>query len=204
MEFVHFFKGILIGFSIAAPVGPVALMCIRRTLKDGLPFGLAAGSGAATADLLYAFVAGYGLTFLADFIIEHILVLRLISGIFLIYLGTLIYRENVHQAPRSNYKRGLIAAYSSTFLLTLANPLTIIAFMAVFAGFGEPTVYFFTKYLLIGGVALGSALWWTLLTIATNTFRTRITLQKLGFINKLAGVIISIVGSIALISIFIA
>ena len=127
-------KGIAIGLSIAAPVGPIGVLCIRSTLAEGRIQGLVSGLGAAAADALYGCVAGFGLTLLSDLLTGQQTWLRAIGGTFLCYLGVKTFLAQPGERVASEASLGLLGAFSSTFLLTLANPVTILAFGAIFAG----------------------------------------------------------------------
>src|SRR5512147_1604480 len=128
MDTSLFFRGLVVGFSIAAPVGPIGVLCIRRTLANGRISGLVTGLGAATADGMYGCVAGFGLTFISGILIDQQMWLRLFGGLFLCYLGvkTLLSRPAEQEAKAAG--TGLLGSYASTFLLTLTNPMTIISF----------------------------------------------------------------------------
>ena len=134
MDIAVFVRGLIIGFSIAAPVGPIGVLCIRRTLADGRAAGLISGLGAATADAFYGCVAGFGLSFVSTFLVAQQTWLRLIGGAFLIYLGIKTFLTQPASEAAAASGRGLAGAYVSTFALTLTNPVTILAF--VFGGLG--------------------------------------------------------------------
>jgi threonine/homoserine/homoserine lactone efflux protein len=187
-----FARGALIGLAIAAPVGPIGVLCIRRTLADGRLAGFVAGLGAATADLLYGIIAVLGLTALADLLVGVSFWTRLLGGIFLCYLGLRILRERPAENPAEARGRGLAGAYFSTLFLTMTNPATIIAFTAIFAGLGAGSLYrgYGEGLLLAGGVAAGSALWWLSLSSATGMLRSRVTPRVLRMVNIVAGLII--------------
>jgi threonine/homoserine/homoserine lactone efflux protein len=131
-----FIKGLVIGFSIAAPVGPIGLLCIRRSLADGTRAGLVTGLGAATADALYGCIAGFGLTAVSGFMVRQRVWLGLFGGAFLCYLGYRTMASKVADQPAENRAVRMLPAYGSTLVLTLSNPLTILSFAAVFAGLG--------------------------------------------------------------------
>ena len=192
MAITTFFKGMLLGFSIAAPVGPIGVLCIRRTLAGGRLAGLVAGLGAATADAMYGLVAGLGITFVSNLLIDHRLGLGLVGGGFLCYLGvrTLLAGPTTSEAGISN--RGLVGSYVSTLLLTLTNPMTILSFAAIFAGMGlaDGVTGYAGAGLLVAGVFSGSALWWLTLSSAVSLLRTRVTAGWLVWINRLAGAIL--------------
>ncbi len=197
-------RGLLIGFSIAAPVGPIGILCIRRTLAAGRAIGLATGFGAATADAIYAAIAGFGLTVLSDTLLHYQNPLRLIGGAFLLYLGARTFLAPPAQQPAPAARSGsLLSAYASTFLLTLANPVTILAFLGIFAGLGiasSPTDALQATRLILS-VFAGSSLWWLILSISANLLRSRLTGRGLIWINRLSGAIIAGFGLTAIISI---
>ena len=197
-------RGLVIGFSIAAPVGPIGVLCIRRTLAHGHFAGFLSGLGAASADALYGCVAAFGLTSVSDFLVEQQLLLRLVGGAFLLYLGFRIVRERPTEreaAVSGTSYGGLARAYSSTFLLTITNPLTFLSFAAIFAGLGlvESAGYVLATVLVLG-VFLGSALWWLLLSRGVSLFRSRLGLGTLRWANRGSGTIIFGFGVAALLS----
>lgn len=195
-------KGILLGFSIAAPVGPIGVLCIRRTLADGRASGFVSGLGAATADALYGSIAAFGLTFISSFLIGQQLWLRLIGGAFLCYLGVRTLLAKPAERAALAQGQGLIRAYTSTFFLTVTNPLTILSFAAVFAGLGIASAAgdYVSAASLVLGVFAGSAAWWLLLSGGVSIFRTRFDLRAMSWVNRISGVIITSFGVIALAS----
>jgi threonine/homoserine/homoserine lactone efflux protein len=198
----YWVKGVLIGFSIAAPVGPIGMLCIRRTLSDGRWTGLFSGLGAATADALYGCVAGFGLTFVSSFLLRQQTFLRGLGGAFLCYLGVrTLLAVPADKAARAG-GMGLLGAYLSTLLLTIANPMTIFSFVGVFTGLGMAASggdYHYAAVLVLG-VFTGSALWWLLLSGAVALARERLTLAALRWVNRLSGLIILAFGLVALAS----
>ena len=196
-------RGLLIGFSIAAPVGPIGLLCIRRTLADGRAVGLLSGLGAATADALYGAVAGFGLTFVAEFLAEQRAWLRLVGGLFLLYLGLRTFLAGPAERAAAARGFGLLGAYASTFALTLTNPTTILSFAAIFAGLGVAgaSAGYHSAGLLVLGVLLGSALWWLLLSGGVGFFRDRVTPRALRWVNRLSGAMIMAFGVVALLAV---
>src|SRR6266566_8617346 len=136
MDQSFFLRGVAIGFSIAAPVGPIGVLCIRRTLAEGRGCGFASGLGAATADAVYGCVAGFGLTSVSNLLVSQQTWLRLIGGLFLCYLGVKSFFARQARSAAASKSGALTGAYASTFLLTLTNPMTILSFAAVFAGLG--------------------------------------------------------------------
>lgn len=202
MDLMLFARGALIGLAIAAPVGPIGVLCIRRTLAEGRLAGFVSGLGAASADLLYGTIAVLGLTALADLLVGVSFWTRLLGGLFLCYLGLRILREQPAERPAEAQGHGLVGAYLSTLVLTLTNPATIIAFTAIFAGLGAGSLYrgYGEGMMLVVGVAVGSALWWLTLTSATGLLRKRMTLRWLRWVNFGAGLVILGFGLAALVS----
>jgi threonine/homoserine/homoserine lactone efflux protein len=202
MDLSFLIKGLIIGFSIAAPVGPIGILCIRRTLAEGRIAGLLSGLGAATADAMYGSVAGFGLTFISSFLLQQQNWFSLIGGIFLCYLGlkTMLAAPAAQAAAAKN--ESLIGAYASTFVLTLTNPTTILSFTAIFAGLGIANTGgdYTAASILVLGVFSGSALWWLLLSGGVSLFRASFTPPRLHWVNKLAGFIITGFGLLVLLS----
>lgn len=202
----YLLNGILVGFTASIPLGPIGVLCIQKTLNKGRMSGLASGMGAATADTVYAIIAGFGLTFISNFIVSQQFYLRIISAIALFYLGLKIFRTNpAIQLRRDSQKSpNLLADYLSILFLTISNPLTLLLFGAVFAGFGiiEGNADFKSILLLICGVFIGALLWWTMLTGIVNIFRSKFRLKRLWWINKITGAAIILFSLIAVGSVF--
>jgi threonine/homoserine/homoserine lactone efflux protein len=203
METSFLVRGLLIGLSVAAAVGPMSILCIQRTLQRGFLYGLISGLGIATADGLYGCIAGFGLTVIASFLMSQQGWIRVIGGLFLIYLGCkTLFTKPAERAATASKATGFVGAYISTFLLTLTNPLTILSFVAIFAGLGvgsgknSP----FAALLVVCGVFLGSALWWCFLTGSINLFRKRFTARWLLWINRISGGVITLFGLVTLLS----
>lgn len=203
MDAIFFLKGLIIGFVIAAPVGPIGVLCARRTLTFGRRAGFFSGMGAATADAIYGFVAAFGLTLVSDFLAGHNVFLRLAGGSLLCILGVraLVVEPSLKRDYPKSFKR-FAGMYSSTFILTLTNPMTIFSFAAVFAGFGLAGVKgsVFSAGVLILGVFLGSALWWLFLVGLFSIFRKRFHTHQLRWVNLISGCIIIASGILALLS----
>lgn len=203
MEMTFFFKGLIVGFVIAAPVGPIGVLCARRTLTLGRRAGFFSGMGAATADSVYGFIAAFGLTYISDFLIGHQYWLRLAGGALLCIIGvrTLIAEpERQSFVPKSAGR--FAGMYTSTFFLTLTNPMTIFSFAAVFAGFGLAGARgsFVSAGTLVLGVFLGSGIWWLFLVGVFSIFRMRLEHHELRWVNRIAGLIIAGSGVLALLS----
>lgn len=200
MEINIFFRGLIIGFSIAAPVGPIALLCIRRTLTQGNLSGLISGLGAATADAVYGCVAGLGLTFISNLLISQQLWLRIIGGTFLCYLGIKIFVSQPAKQAAIAKSTSLVSDYASTFFFTLTNPLTILSFAAIFAGLGvaSNSGNYLSAIILVLGVFTGSALWWLILCSTISLLRTKLSPPRLQWVNRISGVIIALFGLFSL------
>jgi threonine/homoserine/homoserine lactone efflux protein len=203
MDTVFFLKGLIIGFVIAAPVGPIGVLCARRTLMHGRRAGFFSGMGAATADAIYGFIAAFGLTFISAFLVDHQFLLRLVGGGLLLYLGVKAFMARpVKKTDLPRSARHYAGMYTSTFFLTLTNPMTILSFAAVFAGFGlaGTTGSVLSAGVLILGVYLGSALWWLFLVALFSLYRKRFQAHQLVWVNRIAGTIITASGILALLS----
>lgn len=194
-------RGVLIGISIAAPVGPIGVLCIRRTLSDGKLTGFLSGMGAASADMVYGAVAAFGLTMVSNLLVENAFWLRLIGGGFLLYLGLKTFLEKpADHAAQTSPTSGYFGAYLSTFFLTITNPMTILSFAAIFAGtmVSRGTS---SPIILVLGVFLGSAAWWLTLSLGIGWMRDRLTAKHMMWINRISGAIITAFGMFALFSI---
>ena len=202
MELTIFLKGILIGFAMAVPVGPIGIMCIRKTLTDGRLRGLMIGLGAATADLLYACVAAFGLTVVSNAIATERTWIRLVGGLFLLFLGVRTFRAHPADPKVPANSSGLLRSYLYTGFLTLTNPTTIFAFIAVFAALGlGDELNIVSASTLVTGVFIGSGLWFLFLSSGVIFFRKKLDIVGLRWVNRIAGVLIIISGVIAIVSV---
>lgn len=207
-------RGLALGFAIAAPVGPIGVLCIRRTLADGRLIGFMSGLGAATADAFYGAVAAFGLTVVTDLLIGQRVWVRLIGGVFLCVLGlrTLLRQPAAHPAHTTQAtpapvdaetRRGIAGAYGSTLALTLTNPTTILSFVASFAVLGlAGAAGHAGAALLVLGVFLGSALWWLILSGGVGLLRTRFDTRALRAVNVVSGLMLLGFAALALASLF--
>ncbi|WP_192815230.1 LysE family translocator [Haloferax sp. ATCC BAA-644] len=198
-----FVRGLVLGVSIAAPVGPIGVLCIQRTLSKGRRSGFVSGLGAASADAVYGAIAGFGLAALSSVLLGHRNAIALAGGAILLYVGIQSIRgdpASVESAPTTEQSaavspdstaRTLAADFGSTFLLTLTNPVTILAFVGIFAGLGVGVSGdYLAAAVLVAGVFAGSALWWFVLSAAVDRVRERVTPAALRRVNQLAGVVI--------------
>lgn len=197
MDYSLFIKCIISGFLLAAPIGPVNLICIRQTLSEGRLPGLIVGLGAAMADAVYGYAAAAGLSVLTAFILHYNTAFRWGGGLLIIYLGVRAFRTTPHSPANENTPtKSLYKLFAGVFFLTLANPVTVFTFIAVFSSFGIALLVtnLFTTALAASGVFVGSALWWILLTSIVCLFRNRVTPSVIGKVNKIAGIIIILLG----------
>lgn len=208
-DILYLFKGMLVGLMVSIPLGPMGVLIIQKTLHKGALSGFIAGMGAASADLFYATVAAFGLGFVINIVQAHELLLQVIGGIFLIAVGLKIYFDNPIRQIRQRRqgrvsKTGLLGDYLSLFFLTVSNPITVVVFMAVFAGmsvFGESSSLL-GEVLVVAGVLVGGGIWWYTLSTLVNIFRRKFRLRVLVTINRVSGMIIAILGALVILSAF--
>ncbi len=195
MELPFFLRGLAIGFALAAPVGPVGVLCIRRALADGRPAAFIAGMGAAFADTFYGAVAAFGISTVSAFLETHQVSIRLVGGFFLVLLGLRGVRAGQRIEPALTRGPGLLKDFVSTFLITLSNPGTILASMGVFAALGTlGCTECVTSGELIFGVFAGSTLWWLVLSAAAGAVRTRCSPRSLEWLNHGSGLLLLLFG----------
>lgn len=203
MEQTIFLKGLLLGFVIAAPTGPIGILCARRVLTHGRRAGFASGMGAAAADVIYGFIAAFGLTYIAGLLDQYSVSLRLTGGLILCFIGARTFaRHQADACPVERTGRLYAGLFTSTFFLTLTNPMTILSFGAVFAGFGVAGTKgsLYSAGVLVLGVFLGSALWWLFLIGLFTLFKSRIGGDQVQWVNRIAGVVIGGSGLLALLT----
>ena len=195
-------EGVLIGFVVAVPVGPLGLLCINRALATGALCGLFSGLGVATADALAAGLAALGVSLISGFLTDHQVFLRFAGGIFLCYLGVKIYQTKPTQQTPTGDVNGLLSAYVTTFLLTFSNPVTILSFIAIYAGWQVESLsgHYLAAAVLTLGVFLGSTLWWVALFVGLTAFRDKFTLNAVGWIHRVSGALITGFGVAVLLS----
>jgi threonine/homoserine/homoserine lactone efflux protein len=188
-------KGIVVGIVIALPVGPVGVLCVRRTLFEGASFGFVSGLGAATADTVFGIVAGFGLTIVRDFLLRYQDWFGAAGGAFLLYVGIKALRQRGDAEPEPLADEGLFGAYASTFALTITNPITILAFAAIFAKVGvSETGGYLDTGALVAGVFCGSLLWWLGLSFGIAWLRRAAGTVRLTWLNRISGGILTLSG----------
>lgn len=206
MEEHFFLRGIIIGFLIAAPVGPIGVLCIKRSFAKGPLSGFVTGLGAATADACYGAIAAFGLTIISNFFVSQKLWLQILGILFLGYLGIKTFREKPSVAASGKVQtHGLLADYVSTVGLTLTNPTTIASFVAVFAGIGITAAQNYTSAtVLVCGVFLGSAAWWLLLSNGVGLLRKKANERFLIWVNRISGIVILLFAVLLCVHLFIS
>jgi len=192
MFFYTLIKGIILGFSIAAVVGPIGVLCIRRSIAQGFWAGMFTGFGAAIADATYATMAAFGLTVITTFLLEKTILLSIIGGSYLLYLGYKAFLKCPKFSQEKLSRGSLVSMLVATFFLTMTNPVTILSFMAIFTGFNLSSANFLLNSSLVFGCFLGSTLWWIILSSLGTILKHKLTsVTALTWINRLSGIIIS-------------
>jgi threonine/homoserine/homoserine lactone efflux protein len=192
-----FLKGLIFGLCLAAPLGPIGLLCIQRTLNRGRLYGFVSGLGVAAADAFYASLAAFGLSAVTSFLLGIQTALQLIGGIVLIGLAIKIaFASPSNRAAKGDSEPGLWHAWFSILLLTFANPATILSFLAAFAGLGlaAGTGTFTGALRLVVGVFLGSAAWWLLLSFIAGSVRAHLSDGRMRVVNLFAGLLVGAFG----------
>ena len=204
MDLSFYLKGLIFGFSIAAPVGPIGILCIRRSLTGGWTAGLLTGMGAATADAIYGCVAAFGLAGITGFVVGQRAWIQLFGGLFLCWLGMRIFLSGTEGRSSGGTPGNVAMGYLSALFLTLTNPMTILSFAAVFAGMGLGRVGagHMAAGWLVAGVFSGSMAWWIILSSASSLFNTRMDMKAMRWINRLCGAVIAGFGLIVVIGWF--
>ncbi len=194
-----FLKGIVVGFCVAAPVGPIALLCVRRSVTEGRVSGLVTGLGAATADLACGVVAALGISAVSAFMVEQREWLQLLGGLFMVGFGIMFIRAKppaAREAGAAPVHVSLPTAYFTTLALTLSNPMTIIGFAGAFAGagFATDTATPLTATLIVAGVFLGSTAWWVILSTSASYFGRYLQAGGMRVVNVTSGAVILVFG----------
>jgi threonine/homoserine/homoserine lactone efflux protein len=202
MEPIFFLKGLVIGFAMGVPIGPAGILCIRKTLAESRSRGMVIGLGAATSDMLCGCIAAFGLTIVSDAIASHEFWLRLVGGVLLLFLGIKTLRAKVKDPIARDEGRGLLGWYFSVVFLGLTNPVTIFAYIGVFAAFGlGQRTSTISAYMPVLGVFVGSCLWFLTLGYVASLFSKKLESGGLRWVNAIAGVLIILSGVAAFASI---
>ena len=193
----YFFRGVLIGFSLAAPIGPIGILCARGTILYGPRRGLILGLSGALGDVIYALAAVFGVRLIFDLVVSYQQWMRLLGGFMLIGAGFFTFRSQPRMNLPAQKTRGEAGIFASTFFLALTNPLTLFGYAAAFSAIGVSKIIAdrISIMLLMGGVFLGSALWFSLLVWFSYTFKEKVTTRGVIIINKVAGALLVIFGA---------
>jgi threonine/homoserine/homoserine lactone efflux protein len=197
MLFVFLLKGIAVGFAIALPVGPVGVLCVRRTIFEGRLFGLVSGLGAVSADTIFGVIAGFSLTVVKNVLLDWQNWLRAGGGIFLVYLGvSALLKHALRSTVQGKSAESLLGAFISTFVLTITNPVTILAFLGIFAavGFTGAEATLARAGMLVAGVLLGSLVWWLGLSFGAGLWRKSFREVHLVWLDRISGAILALSG----------
>lgn len=197
-------KGLFIGFIVSAPMGPVGVLCIQRTLRKGRAFGLVTGVGAAMSDIIYAMITGAGMSLVMDFItnVRNLFVLQLVGSVMLSIFGIYMFRSDPGKCfrPASGNKGTLLHNLVTSFLVTLSNPLIIFLFIALFARFAfvvpnQPVMQLVGYLSIIGGAMI----WWIVLTYFVNKLKVSFSIKGVRILNRTLGVIVLIAAAVGLV-----
>ncbi|HEX2936201.1 MAG TPA: LysE family transporter [Bacteroidales bacterium] len=195
------------GLLVSIPPGPVGAMCIKRTINRGIRSGVVTGIGAASADTLYAIIAGLGVGYVINFIEQERYWIQLVGAAIILIIAIKLFYTNPAVEFRNNRtkKTNLFEEFVSVFFITLSNPLVVFIFIALFAGFNlldGPNRYISALF-LIGGVFSGAMLWWFSLSVLVDRFRNRIRLKNIWWLNRILGIIVFGCGVLALLKLYI-
>lgn len=196
-------KGFIIGVVVSAPLGPVGVLCIQRTLNKGRWYGFVTGLGASISDIAYALLTGYGMSFIFDYINKNMFYLQLLGSIMLLAFGIYTFRSNPVQSirPVAPSKGSYFHNFITAFFVTLSNPLIIFLFIGLFARFAfvEPGVLVFEQITGYMSIALGALAWWFGITFFVNKVRAKFNLRGIWILNRVIGSIVMIASVIGLI-----
>jgi threonine/homoserine/homoserine lactone efflux protein len=206
MDLGLFIQGMIIGLTLAVPVGPISLVCIHRTVANGRLHGIVSGLGVATADSFYAAVAFLGLTAISGLITGHQVLFRLMAGIVLIFIGMRVFRSIPAAVSPGDGQEPFLGDYLSLLVIAIANPLTIIFFITILPGFGVVAqgTTLIAAVPFVAGVFLGSAVWWISLCGSLGAVRSRLSTENLRQINRISGILITCFGVGMLILLYVA
>jgi threonine/homoserine/homoserine lactone efflux protein len=197
MEYSLFVQGIIIGLTLAVPVGPLSLICIQRTVKEGRLHGIFSGMGVATADSFYAAVTFLGLTIISGFIITHQNLFRFLAGVVLILIGIRVFQSIPAAITAKTEHETYLKDYLSMVALAIANPLTLVFFLVILPGYSVAIhgTSSLSAAEFVAGVFFGSVVWWVMLCGSIGSVRSRISVANLGLINRVSGLLISFFGT---------
>ncbi len=198
--FFLFFKAWLIGIAIAAPVGPIGMLCIRKTMQIGLIGAISLGFGAAFADAIYGIIAATGLTTISHFMLEQANLIKMIGGVFLIYLAYREFKSNDDNTAKPiSTSKNLLKFTLQVFFLTLTNPATILSFLGIFAGIGGGASNLGETLIMVGGIFVGSMSWWLILGLIIIKIKHKLPVS---FMQNIRLVSVAILGGFGIFSLW--
>ncbi len=199
------FKGFIIGVVVSAPMGPVGVLCVQRTLNKGRWYGFVTGLGATLSDMCYALLTGYGMSFVTDYINKNIFILQLLGSLMLLAFGYYTFRTNpvksLHPINQNNPKGTYVHNFITAFVVCFSNPLIIFLFIGLFARFavGQHGVVLFDAVTSYVAIAIGAISWWLLITFVINKVRKHFNLRGIWIINRVFGILVMLFSVIGLI-----
>ncbi len=206
-ELYYLLKGIIVGLVVSIPLGPMGILCVQRTLNKGKSSGFFSGMGIATADTIFALIAGLGISFIIQFLREQQMTFQIIGGLFIAFIGVKIFITNPVKQFKKHRREGknLFEDFISILFLALSNPFTIFLYIAIFAGLNlhDVSSSYSSALFVVAGIFMGTSLGWFVISTVVNRFRTNIRLRRLMWINRIAGLTIILFGVFAICSLFI-
>ena len=207
MELQFIIKGIIIGLLVSTPIGPMGILCVQRTLNKGKSSGFSSGMGIATADAIFALIAGLGISFIIHFLSEQQLIIKMIGGLVIAFIGLKIFIANPVKQLKKHRREGknLFEDFISILFMALSNPFTVFLYIAIFAGLNlhDVSTGYSSALLVVTGVFVGASISWFTISTVVNYFRPKIRLRKLMWINRIAGLTIILFGVFAICSLFV-
>ena len=207
MEFQFIIKGIIIGLLVSTPIGPMGILCVQRTLNKGKSSGFSSGMGIATADAIFALIAGLGISFIIHFLSEQQLIIKMIGGLVIAFIGLKIFIANPVKQLKKHRREGknLFEDFISILFMALSNPFTVFLYIAIFAGLNlqDVSTGYSSALLVVTGVFVGASISWFTISTVIHHFRAKIRLRKLMLINRIAGITIILFGVFAICSLFV-
>ena len=207
MELQFLIKGIIVGLVVSIPLGPMGVLCVQRTLNKGKSSGFSSGMGIATADSIFALIAGLGISFIIHFLSEQQLIIKMIGGLVIALIGLKIFIANPVKQLKKHRREGknLFEDFISILFMALSNPLTVFLYIAIFAGLNlnDVAAGYSSALLVVAGVFVGASISWFAISTVVNYFRAKIRLRRLMWINRIAGITIILFGVFAICSLFV-
>jgi len=207
MELLFLIKGVIVGLVVSLPLGPMGVLCVQRTLNKGKSSGFSSGMGIATADTIFALIAGLGISFIIHFLSEQQLIIKMIGGLVIAFIGLKIFIANPVKQLKKHRREGknLFEDFISILFMALSNPFTVFLYIAIFAGLNlkDVSAGYSSALLVVAGIFVGASISWFAISNVVNYFRARIRLRRLMWINRIAGITIILFGVFAICSLFV-